>query len=169
MDFSELVNNRYSVRNYSDKKVENEKLLQILESACKAPSAVNFQPYKIFVIQSDEKLKAIKECYQRTWFANAPLVIAVIGLHENAWKRSEDAKDHTDIDAAILIDHLTLQAADLGIGTCWVCNFNVSKARETLQLLPDEDVIALIPLGYPKDDEIPEKNRKSINELVKWL
>jgi nitroreductase len=97
------------------------------------------------------------------------MIIVVVGLHEVAWKRNQDAKDHTDIDAAIAIDHITLQAADLGLGTCWVCNFDAEKCHEILKLKPTEEPIALVPLGYPESDDIPVKKRKGLEELVVWM
>jgi nitroreductase len=168
MDFKELVNIRYSVRKYSNKAIDSKTLECILESARKAPSAVNLQPYKIYVIQSDSMLKKIKDCYHRDWFKLAPLVLVITGLHNEAWKRKADNKDHTDIDAAILIDHITLQAADLGLGSCWVCNFDTRAVSNLLELNSNEEPIALLPLGYPNDDNIPSKKRKEINDIVIW-
>jgi nitroreductase len=169
MNFEKLISTRYSVRKYSQKKVEDEKLEMVLEAARKAPSAVNFQPFKLFVIKSDKMLTEIRECYHRSWLGTAPLIIVVVGLHEVAWKRNNDAKDYTDIDAAIAIDHMTLQAADMGLGTCWVCNFDAEKCSEVLKLNPEEEPIAIIPLGYPDSDEIPIKRRKGLDELVVWI
>lgn len=166
MDFIKLVNERYSVRKYANQPVEEEKLEIILNSARKAPSAVNFQPYKIYVVQSEEKLKEVKECYHRTWLQGVPVVLVIVGLHQMAWKRGVDAKDSTDIDAAILIDHIMLQATDLGLGTCWVVNFDVEKLHKTLQLKPKEEPIAIVPLGYPLNKEVPVKKRKGLDELV---
>jgi len=169
MDFEKLVSTRYSVRKYSLKKVEDEKLEKVLEAARKAPSAVNFQPIKIYVIKSDQMLTNIRECYHRDWLNTAPVIMVVVGLHDDAWKRSLDSKDHTDIDVAIAVDHITLQAADLGLGTCWVCNFDVDKCREVLKLKLNEEPIVIIPLGYPESDEIPVRKRKALDELVVWL
>lgn len=166
MDFNTLVNQRYSVRKFAQKPVEEEKLALVLDTARKAPSAVNFQPYKIFVIQSEEKLEAVKGCYHRTWIKTAPLLIVVVGEHDMAWKRAQDGKDTTDIDAALFIDHLMLQATELGLGSCWVCNFDVELLRETLNLKAFEEPIAIIPIGYPENENIPIKKRKGIDELV---
>lgn len=166
MNFKELVNSRYSVRKYSSKPIESEKLKDIIESARKAPSAVNYQPYKIYVIESEEKLAEIYTCYHREWFNGTPLVIAIVGLHNEAWKRSADGKDHADIDVAIAAEHIALQAADLGLGTCWICNFDVLKTSRVLNLSSDEEPIVLIPIGYPVNDNIPEKKRKGVDELV---
>jgi nitroreductase len=169
MNFDKLVSTRYSVRKYSQKMVEDDKLEMVLEAARKAPSAVNFQPVKLFVIKSEKMLTEIRDCYHRSWLGTAPLIIVVVGLHEAAWKRNHDGKDFTDIDAAIVIDHITLQAAELGLGTCWVCNFDAAICSEVLKLKPDEEPIALIPLGYPESDDIPVKRRKGLDELVVWL
>jgi len=169
MNFDKLVLTRYCVRKFSTKMVEEEKLEIILEAARKAPSAVNFQPFKLYVIKSEKTLTEIKECYHRSWINTAPIIIVVIGLHDSAWKRAQDLKDYTDIDSAIAIDHMTLQAADLGLGTCWVCNFDAEKCSAVLKLKSTEEPIALIPLGYPESDDIPVKKRKGLDELVIWM
>jgi len=169
MEYKTLANNRYSVRNFTNQPVENEKIELILETARKAPSAVNFQPYKMYVVQSAEKLDAVKSCYHRTWIKSAPIVIVVVGKKGMAWKRAQDMKDYTDIDAAILIDHIMLQATDLGLGTCWVCNFDIDALREVLELDYNQEPIAIIPVGYPASDEIPVKKRKGLDELVVWI
>lgn len=169
MDFKTLANARYSVRDFSSKKIEDEKINIILETARKAPSAVNFQPYKLFVVKSEEKLNAVKDCYHRSWIKNAPLVMVVVSTHQMAWKRAVDMKDFSDIDSAIFIDHIMLQATDLGLGTCWVCNFEIEKLIETLELKSDEEPIAIIPIGYPENSEIPVKKRKGIDDIVIWI
>ena len=166
MNFDKLALKRYSVRKYSQKRVEDDKLEIILEAARIAPSAVNFQPFRIYVVQSEKMLHEITECYHRSWIKTAPLILVVVGLHDVAWKRGQDAKDHTDIDVAIAIDHITLQATDLGLGTCWICNFDVEKCSEVLNLKPSEEPIAMIPIGYTESEDIPVKRRKVLDELV---
>ena len=169
MNFNQLVSNRYSVRNFSKKEVEDEKLNKVLEAARLAPSAANFQPFKIYVIKSEPLLSSVRECYHREWINAAPIILVMVGLHEVAWKRSSDTKDYTDIDTAIAIDHMTLQATDLGLGSCWVCNFNAVLCSHVLKLKPSEEPIALIPLGFPASDDIPVRKRKGLDELVVWL
>lgn len=169
MEFQQLANQRYSVRKFAPKQVAQELIEHILETARKAPSAVNFQPYRIYVVSSEDKLNAVRACYHRSWIQQAPLIMVLVGLHAMAWKRGGDLKDHTDIDVAILSDHIMLQAAELGLGTCWVGNFDVEKLTETLQLKADEEPVAMIPIGYPGHDEIPVKKRKGLDEFVVWL
>ena len=167
MSFLELAQKRHSVRSYKDQPVEQDKILEVLEAARTAPSAVNYQPWH-FIIATEEKVKEkIREAYPRDWFKQAPVIIVACGDHDQSWKRN-DGKDHCDVDVAIAIDHMTLAAAHLGLGTCWVCAFDAEKVHSALELPDHLEVIALIPLGYPKEDKPREKKRKSLEELVSW-
>ncbi len=165
MDFSSLILKRYSVRIYRNKPVEEEKLMSILEAGRLAPSAVNYQPWYFIVIRSEEEREKLNLLYHRDWFKTAPVVIVVCADHSVSWKRSLDGKDFADVDAAIAIDHMTLQSADLGLGTCWVCNFNAKGCKKQLNLPSHVEPIALLPLGYP-DDTPPVKKRKPLEEVV---
>ena len=62
MDLLELLKKRYSVRKFEDKKVEKEKLDLILEAARVAPTACNFQPQRILVLDNEESLEKLKKC-----------------------------------------------------------------------------------------------------------
>jgi nitroreductase len=148
--FIELAKRRFSSRKYLQKLVEDEKLLQVLEAARIAPSAANKQPWIFYVIRSEDKRKLISEAYHRDWLKSAPVIIVACADHDNAWIRS-DNKDHCDIDLAIAIDHMTLQASELGLGTCWICNFDPKKCREILKLSEHVEPIAILPLAYPAD------------------
>jgi nitroreductase len=167
MSFLELTKKRSAVRTYQDRPVEREKLLQILEAARNAPSACNIQPWH-FIVLTEEKIKAeVAKAYPRDWFKNAPVVIVACGDHSTSWKRA-DGKDHCDVDLGIVVEHLALAAADLGLGTCWVCAFNAERCHKILDLPDNLEVIALLPLGYPAEATIPEKNRKRLDEIVTW-
>ncbi|HOQ17014.1 MAG TPA: nitroreductase family protein [Defluviitaleaceae bacterium] len=167
MSFLELAKKRYSVRSYLDKPVEKEKLLQVLEAARIAPSAVNKQPWH-FIVVTDKIIKnKIAETYPRDWFKTVPAVIVVCGDHSKSWKRN-DGKDHCDIDVAIAIDHMTLAATDLGLGTCWVCAFDAKQCHKALELPENLEVVALLPIGYPADTAPESKKRMELSEIVSW-
>lgn len=166
MSFIELAKRRYSVRNFKADPVEEEKILQILEAARLAPSAVNYQPYR-FIVATEQKVKDnIAESYPREWFKKAPVVIVVCGDRTLSWKRGTDRKDHMDIDAAIATEHMALAAAELGLGTCWICAFDVKKCHDILGLPDHMEPVALLPVGYPESKEIPVKKRKELKNLV---
>ena len=167
MNFLELARKRCSVRQYSDRSVEPEKIDYVLEAARLAPSAVNKQPWRILLIESEEKRQQLQSCYDREWFKQAPLYLIVCGNHSESWKRAEDGKDHVDVDVAILTEHLCLAAAEQGLGTCWVCNFNVARCKQLFDLPDDLEPIVLLPLGYPADESVfeGEKKRKALAEI----
>lgn len=170
MNFLEHAKRRFSSRKYEDKPVEKEKLEQVLEAGRLAPSAVNFQPWR-FIVARDEKLKAdICSTYKREWIQKAPAIIVICGVHSEAWMRA-DGKDHCDIDVAIAVDHMTLAAEELGLGTCWVCNFDSMQLSRVLNLPKDTEAVVLLPIGYPTetpDTDRHEKLRKPREEIIFW-
>ena len=166
MNFLDLVKQRHSVRSYQNRPVEVEKLKYILECVRLAPSAVNFQPWKFKVITEVEVLKEIKTAYHREWFQTAPCVIVACADHAKSWHRQSDGKDHGDIDVAIAVEHLCLAATEQGLGTCWVCNFDVPRCTEVLNLPENLIPVVLIPIGYSATEDTPEKKRKSLDEIV---
>lgn len=168
MNFKELAQRRYSVRSYQSTPVEKEKLIQVVEAALLAPSAVNFQPWKFVVVNDPSLLAKLQSCYHREWFKSAPACIVAIGDHDKGWHRPTDGKDYTDIDVAIAIDHLMLAATEIGLGTCWICHFNAEKCADLFQLSSNFEPIAMIPIGYPEFEAGPEKNRKSIDQSMQW-
>ena len=170
MNFCKLASTRQSVRSFKSEKPSKEILEQVMEAVRIAPSAVNYQPWKFIVVCNDDLLSKLHECYPREWFSSAPTCIVALGNHQEAWHRQADGKDHTDIDVSIAIDHLILQAAELGLGTCWVCNFDSPKVSKLFQLPDYLEPIALIPIGYPTDELIAkDKKRKSQDEIVSWM
>jgi nitroreductase len=167
MSVLEIGKKRYSVRTYLDKEVEKDKLIQVLEAGRMAPSAVNFQPIHFIVITDSDEKQKIAEVYKRDWFKSAPVIIIACGDHSKSWKRN-DGKDHCDIDVAIAIDHMTLAATELGLGTCWVCAFDAKRCHEILELPEHLEVVALLPIGYPTGERTGEIKRQSFDEFVSW-
>lgn len=168
MSFIDLARSRFSVREFSPQKVEKDKLEYVLRVANLAPSAVNFQPWHFVVVTQPEIMQELHNCYHRDWFKTASICIVVFGNHQQSWKR-RDGKDHCDIDLAIAIDHLTLAATEQGLGTCWVCNFDVEKCRQLFKFAAHFEPIALLPIGYPLcQQNLKEKTRKNLEEIVTW-
>ncbi len=167
MKFNDLIKKRYSNRKFKDMPVEKEKILEVIEAGRNAPSAHNFQPWHFIVITNEEGRKKVSEAYPKNWFKSAPVIVVACGNHDESWKR-DDEKDHCDIDIAIAVDHMTLAATDIGLGTCWVCAFDAEKCHKILELPENLEVIALMPMGYPLEDKVVEKKRKAIDEIVSW-
>ena len=170
MSFIELARARYSSRSYREQPVEEEKIMKVLEAGRIAPSACNLQPWYFVVVRDPESRNNFNKAYHREWFAQAPVAIVVCGDHSKSWKR-KDAKDHCDIDAAIATDHMTLQATELGLATCWICNFDKEVCSELLKLPDNIEPVAILSLGYPADSSDPARHsekRKLIEDIVRW-
>lgn len=166
MEFSELIEQRYSVRAYKPDPVEEEKLERVLDAARLAPTAANRQPFQLLVIQTQGRKDELHEVYNKAWFVEPPLLICACGLLEKGWTR-RDGKSYVDVDVAIVMDHLILAAANEGLGTCWVGAFNPDAARQVLDLPDEVEPIAFTPLGYAADKP-GAKKRKSLDELVRY-
>lgn len=166
MEFRDLIEERFSARTYKPDPVPDDVLNGVLEAARLAPSADNRQPYRILVIHTEGRREELKRIYNRDWFVQGPLVIGAVAVPSEAWVRA-DGKSYVDVDVAIMMDHLILAAADAGLGTCWIANFNPAEARAVLGL-PDEVVpLVFTPLGYPAE-EPGWKRRRPLRELVRY-
>ena len=132
MDFIKLAKERYSVRKFAAKKVEEEKVAQILEAGRCAPTAVNYQPQRILVIESGDSLAKLRNC--TPYHFNAPLALLVCYDKTASWKRSYDGCDMGVVDASIVAAQMMLEAASLGLGTTWVGHFDPAAVRTAFDL-----------------------------------
>ena len=169
MNFLELTKRRYSARDYSPEVIEQEKLDYILECARFAPSAVNYQPWHFIVVKSEEQRQKMRLCYPRKWFATAPLYIIICADGAKAWQRQSDGKSHADIDAAIAAEHICLAAAEQGLGSCWVCNFDLDIFQSNFTLPHNEYPVAIIPIGYVKTRPETPSIRRELSEIVSTM
>jgi nitroreductase len=164
MEHYDGIHQRYSSRAYKPQEVEQYKLDLILESARLAPTAANRQAIKIIIIKTANRQDELKEIYNRVWFTEAPCLVCVCSMPDKSWVRA-DQKNYSDVDAAIVMDHIIMTATSLGLGTCWVAAFDPLAAKRILNLDQDWEPVAFTPLGYSRDS-LSRKVRKSLDELV---
>lgn len=168
MDFLEMAKTRYSARSYSDKKIEKEKLDKILEAGRIAPTAVNFQPQKIIVVQSEEGLSKLSSA-AKTY--NPPTALIVCADKDISWKRRRyDNMDSGTIDASIVTTYMMLEARSLGIDSLWICAFNPDAIRAEFKLPENIVPVNILELGYadcePKSSDRYDSERKPLSETV---
>ena len=168
MEFIDVITKRYSVRGYLDKEVEKEKLEYVLKAATIAPTGVNNQPFKVYVIDTKKHKDELSEIYGAEWFVEAPYVLCVVGLVDKAWTRPWDGKNIVDIDATIVMDHIILAATDVGLGTCYVGAFKADKAKRFLNLDENEVPVLFTPLGYG-NAEPRDTPRMELDEFVEYI
>ena len=170
MSFNKLAYDRYSVRRFSDRKVEREKLDSILEAALAAPTAVNRQPFRIWVIESPEALEKARESTH--FHFHAPVILVVGADPSAAWERPYDNRNFADVDAAIAATHMMLAIHDLGLGTTWVGHFDPACLKTPFPDMAPYDLIAMFPVGYPAQDCVPHplhETRKPAGEIAVFL
>lgn len=169
MNFLEIAQSRYSVRDYTNQKVEQEKLEKILLAAHAAPTAANLQPVRLIVVQEDEGLHKIGKAAN---IYGAPLAIIVCSEHTKAWTRPFDGKKTVDIDASILTDHMMMEATELGLGSVWICYFKPDILKQEFQLPDDLEPINILAIGYskghPADPERHAAQRIPLDQLVHY-
>ncbi len=168
MDFEQLIQQRYSCRRYSPNPVDDQVLKKVLNAARLAPTADNKQPFQIIIIKTENKKEDLLKIYNRDWFVQAPFILAVCSIPAEGWVRHKyDNANYSTVDAAIVVDHITLQAADLGLGTCWIAAFNPQSTRDFLKIPDYVEPIAFTPLGYPLDKP-KGKTRKPLSDLIRY-
>ena len=168
MDFYEVIRTRRSIRSYKPDPVPDEVLMRVLEAARIAPSGSNRQPWK-FIIVKDENLRrrVAQACHNQMFIAEAPIVIVACGYNIR-WNRGGYMGDLSMlIDVSIAFTHLILAARAEGLGTCWIGAFDNEEVKNLLNIPKEVNVVAITPLGYPKDEEFREpRPRKPISEII---
>ncbi len=167
MDFLTLAKHRYSVRKFDARSVEQEKLDQILRAAQLSPTACNFQPQRILVLQSEESLAKLKKCTK--YHFDAPTALLICYDKNVSWKRNFDGDDSGVVDAGIVTTQMMLAAAELGLGTTWVGCFDPKTVCSEFKLPQNFVPVAILPLGYPATDAKPAPAHESRVALEKTV
>jgi nitroreductase len=177
MNFLDLVKKRQSVRKYAPRPVPRDAIERCLEAARLAPSACNSQPWS-FIVLDDEGLKnevaekAFSGAYKMNSFAKAaPVLIVVVTERSTYFARLGGffrGTQYNLIDIGIACEHFVLQAAEEGIGACWMGMFHEKAVKKILGVPKDKKIDVIISLGYPATDEIREKIRKPLQEMRKF-
>jgi Nitroreductase len=166
-DFITIAAERYSVRKFSEKPIEQEKLDLVLKAGQLAPTAVNYQPQRILVLNNEAVLTKLEACTPYRF--HAPLALLVCYDKKVCAQRKADGKYSGDIDASIVATHMLLEATDIGLGATWVMHFDPEKITKTYDL-PEQIVpVALLVMGYPAQDATPSnmhEKRAPIEQTV---
>ena len=169
MDVLKLCADRYSVRSFADTPISDEVLNQILEAGRLAPTAMNFQPQRVFVIRSEEaltKMRTVKKCY------GSNTVLMVCGDTEVACNRPKVDHCMAEMDCSIVTTQMMLEAHSLGVGSCWICAFDVPAMAKVFDLPENLTPYVLLALGYPSADSQPgprHAERLGLEETVTFL
>ena len=172
-DFSQLARDRFSARRFDpSKEVTEEQIAKIVKAGLDAPTAVNFQPFKIWVFRSAEAKEKLLSATKMKFIGDAPVIFMIGAKAESAWVRPFDEKNYADIDAAIVTTHMMLEIHDLGLGSTWIGHFDVEKMKKAFPEMEGYNPIAMLPIGYPAEGAHPahlHRECRPKEELVKYI
>ena len=166
MNFAELSAQRYSLRKFSDRPVEDALLQQVLEAGRNAPTAHNNQPQRIFVLQSPEAMAKADACMGCHF--HPPVLLAVAYDPAAAWDREDDGKNHGEIDATIAVTQMMLQAADLGLGTTYVGMFDPEKLTAAFPEMAGLSPSPCCRWAIPPREPIPPGCTRNASPWSSW-
>jgi nitroreductase len=165
MDVSEAIRKRYSCRHYEDKPVEPEKLQIVLEAARLAPSAKNLQDWR-FVVATEKatRQKLAVAANNQTFLENAGAIVVACTVSDHVMRCGQAIGP---IDVAIALEHMCLQATELGLSTCWIGSFYPEKVRPIVGIPEDVTIVELLAVGYPADAP-REPRREPVDKIVSF-
>ena len=168
MALLDIIRERYSCRSYIDKPIEREKLDQIFEAARLAPSAKNMQDWRfVAVSEKSKKMQVAESTNHPEIFGKAGVMIVACSNTDYVMRCGQSAGA---IDVAIALEHICLQATELGLATCWIGSFEPEMVRKVLEIPQGVAIIELMALGYPAD-KAKKPSREPVEKIVcydKW-
>lgn len=170
MNFSELAKKRYSCKKYDGRKISDEQLNYILEAGRLSLTAKNSQEQRIYVIQSEDAMAKIDAATPCRYNAGTVLVVAFD--KNGAYNYPRSTRDSGVEDATIVATHMILAAADMGVDSCWVNNFNPEELKIALGLPEHEEILMIMDLGFAAEGACPLPNhssRKDLSETVSYI
>ncbi len=164
MTLIDIIRQRYSCRSYLDKPIEKEKLDQIFEAARLAPSAKNLQDWRFVVVTDSEKRKQVASATNRPdVFAKAGAIVVACSNEDYVMKCGQAVGP---IDISIALEHICLQATELGLSSCWIGSFDPDAVRKTLGIPENIEIIELMTIGYRADDTRRGTDRLPVERIV---
>lgn len=169
--FAELIENRRSIRQFTDEPLAPEEVQMLMSAALRAPSSKNKQETQYILVEDKEKMQALSlmKLHGSEFLANVPLAIIVLG----APMLTERWHD----DAAIAATYIQLQAEDLGLGSCWCHAFGAltpngqeatQYVRNLLNIPYQLEVLCIIGVGHKGENKKghPESSLKWENVFI---
>ena len=166
-NFYELFTRRKSVRDFSERDIDNEVLDRILEIGRRSPSAANCQPWHFILLR--KKDRGDFDVLLKKNFSSAPVIIVGCAEKEKAWVRKADGMNYAWVDVTIALTEIMASATAEGLGTCWIASFEPEKMKTVLRIPPRIEIVAAIAMGYSEEPLVREdKRRKDMKEIIHY-
>ena len=170
MDVLEAINERRSIRAFTDEKVSEKDVERLIDAARWAPSAGNTQPLELVVVKDKEMKRKLSEAaLNQTFIQKAPVVIVVCAdLNRSSRGYGSRGKHLYSLqDTAAATENILLAAQELGLATCWVGAFREKEVAKAVKAPKNVKPVAIVPVGYPAERPVAPQKR-SVNEIVHY-
>ena len=172
--FTEIIERRCSVRSYKDTPVERETITAIVNAGRLSPSACNAQPWRFIAVTEKSLISEIVSeglggAVPNKWAASAPLIIvgcARLNVLTHRLGASVKGIQYHQIELGIAMEHMVLQATEMGLGTCWIGWFKEKKIKKILDIPRGWKIISLLTVGYPHEGSTVQTPRLDIEEIL---
>ena len=163
MDFEKVITERYSVRKFENRHLEQEIIDKIINAGHIAPTGCDFQPQRILVLNNDETISKIKNCTKCHF--DAPCAMLICYNKDETWTRPYDGATSAPVDASIVATHMMLEAKNLGVGSCWVMHFDPNAMRSEFNIPQNIIPHALLIMGYPHESATPLEMHSKVRPM----
>ncbi|MBR1443919.1 MAG: nitroreductase family protein [Firmicutes bacterium] len=163
MTVMEAIQARYSVRKYTDRPIELEKIEKIMKAGRLAPTSSNQQLCKHIIVTDKELIhQMVSACEEQKWIETASAILVECASGDRMMICGQSARS---MDCAIAMSYMTLEAVELGLQSCWLSWFSPDKVKVLLNIADDYVVVAVAPIGYPEKDG-HRSDKKLTKEVV---
>jgi len=169
METMKVIQTRCSLKSQlSEKPIEPEKLKQVLDAACLAPSARNMQPWRFVVVEGQKQIEAFVAAAVpevNAMIKQAPVI--VVACARPGDDVAHDGKEYYLYDVGMAMENLVLAATDLGLVTHMMTNFNEAEIRKILKIPEEVRVVVITPLAYPKAGSYAESSKERLGQRTR--
>ncbi len=168
MDFDKTIKKRSSIRDYYNKKVKIDKVIDAIEAANLAPSPGNIPILKYIIIENKETINQIAQACQQDFVANACFLVVVCSDKKKVEIMYDiRAEKYTKHHAGAAVENFLLKITEMKLASCWVGAFSDTTIKNILKIPEDIDVEAVLPVAYPsKIKKQEQKSKTSLNNII---
>ncbi len=167
MELDKAINERFSVKSFTNRKIDPDSITKLLEAGGMAPSAGNLQDWKFVVVTDQAKKDEIaRACMDQIWIGQASVLIVVCSDLTNLRRFYDERAEVYGIeDCSAATENILLKATDMGINTTWVSAFDEEEIARIIRAPDSYKIVSVVALGY-SDEKLDEKQRYDIRSLT---
>lgn len=168
MDLDKAIDERRSIRDFKEKKVNWADVLEAIDAARKAPLSGNNCNIRFMIIENQEAKNKIAKLSEQYWIADASILVVVCSDDTSLENTYYDrGKVYARQQAGAAIENFLLKITDLGLASCWVGAYPDELIKQVLRIPEHINIEAILPIGYPKTKAKAIK-KATLEKIINW-